>query len=104
MRFVECLLYRMKPAVLGKALNRRDLMTISLDGEHQARAHRFAVEEHGTGTADAVFTPHVRPGEGKVVAQEVTEQQARFDAAPERRAVDRHRYGCRLCLAHVPRS
>ena len=40
-----------------------EAVTIGLHGEHQARAHRSAVEQHSAGAADAVFAADMRAGE-----------------------------------------
>ena len=74
----------------GQALDRRDRGAVGLHGEHQARAHRLAVHQHGAGAADAVLAADVRAGEAELVAQEVAEQQARLDLGGVGRAVDGH--------------
>ena len=52
-----------------------------LDGQHQARAHRLAVELHGAGAADAVLAADVGAGQPGLVADEVRQQRARLDLA-----------------------
>ena len=46
-------------------LDRGDLGCRGLDREHQARAHRPAVEEHRARAADAVLAAEVRPGQAR---------------------------------------
>ena len=74
-------------AGLREALDRRDLVAISLDGEHQARAHRLAVDEHGACAAHAVLASEVGAVEFGVLAQEVGEETARLDLGLQRAAV-----------------
>ena len=56
-------------------------MSVGLHREHQAGAHRLAVEEDRAGAADAVLAADVRAGQAELVAQEVAQQQARLDLA-----------------------
>ena len=46
-----------------EALDRVDTAAVRLQGEHEARAHRLAVEEHGARTTDTVLAAEVRSGE-----------------------------------------
>ena len=73
-----------------QALDRRHRGAVDLDGEHQARAHRLTVHQHGAGAADAVLAADVRAGEAELVAQEVAEEQARLDVGGVGRAIDGH--------------
>jgi len=52
------------------------LLAVRLDGEYEARAHRFPVEQDGAGAADAVFAADVRAGEPQRGAEKVGEEQA----------------------------
>src|SRR5437773_12057106 len=82
MRFVERLLQRMQLGGAGRhAFDRRDAPAVRLHGEHQARTHWLTVELHGARAAHAVLAPEMRPGEARVVADEVAEQQPRLDLA-----------------------
>src|SRR5213596_75823 len=78
------------PRAVRQPLDRRDVVPIRLDGEHQAGAHRLAVQQHGTGAAHAVLASNVRAGETQLVAQEVGEEQPRLHRALMAYAVDRH--------------
>src|SRR2546425_6232591 len=71
-----------------QTLDRRDVVPIRLDGEHQAGAHRLAVQQHRTGAAHAVLASNVRAGEAQLVAQEVGEEQPRLHRTLVARAVD----------------
>ena len=62
-----------------QALDGGDRVVLGGDGEHQARAHRLAVDEDGAGAADAVLAADVGAGEPEVVAQEVRQQPAGRD-------------------------
>ena len=72
-----CSGWRSPPA--RPALHRRDRGAVALDGQHQARALRRAVDQHGARTADAVPAPDARAGQAQLVAQHVGQQAARFD-------------------------
>ena len=65
----------------GQPFNGQQRAAISLDGEHQAGADRFAVELDRAGATDAVLAPDVRPRQSRVMADEVREQGARLDLA-----------------------
>src|SRR4051812_23982272 len=73
---------------VGERLDGAHVVSVDLDGEHQAGAHGLAVELHGARPADAVLAAHVGSGEAQVVAQEVRQQRPRLDVALHRRAVD----------------
>ena len=62
-----------------------DVAAVGLHGEHDAGAHRLAVEEHRAGAADAVLAADVRAGQTQLVPQEVAEQKARLDGRARRR-------------------
>lgn len=78
-RFVKRLLERMKVAAGREPLDGPDFVAVGLDREHQARADRFAVEQHGAGATDAVLAPHVGAGKVQFMAQEVGEQEPGLD-------------------------
>ena len=77
-------------AVAGEALDRRHLMTLGLDREHQARSHRRPVEQHRAAAADAVLAAHVRAGQAEVVAKVVGKKPARIPRRGMLDAVDPH--------------
>lgn len=99
---MERLLNRVKPAVVGQPLDRCDSVAIRLHGQHQARADGIVVEEHGTGAADPVFTSDVGSGQPEILAEEVAQEQAGFDEALARRAVDGHRDRDLPCIVQAP--
>ncbi len=76
---VEALLQRMERAVLGQPLDRRDLVPVRLDAEQRARLHRFAVEQHGAGTARRGVAADDRSGQVESLTQDVDEQLPRVE-------------------------
>ena len=60
--------------------DRADLLALRLHGEHQAGAHRLAVEDHRAGAADAVLAADMRAGLPAIVADGVDQRLARLDA------------------------
>ena len=60
--------------VARQALDGGHLVPVDLDGEHQARAHRVAVDQHRARAADAVLAADVRAGQPEVVPQRVGQQ------------------------------
>src|SRR3954469_19757825 len=48
-----------------ETFHRGHAMTVGLHGEHEARAHRLAVEKHRARAADAVLAADVRAGQAK---------------------------------------
>ncbi len=81
-RRAECFLERMElVGRRGQAFNGMDLVPARLHREHQARAHRQAVEQNGARAAHAVLAADVGAGEPEVVAQEVGELQPRLHFA-----------------------
>ena len=85
----ERLLHRAERAVrLGEPLDGGDLASVGRDREHQAGAHRPAVDQHRAGAAHAVLAADVGAGEAEVVAQRVGEQPPGRHAHRVRGAVD----------------
>jgi hypothetical protein len=58
-------------ALRGKALDSRHLVALGLDGEHQAGAHRRAVQQDRAAAAHAVLAADVGAGQPEVVAKVV---------------------------------
>ena len=73
----------------GEPFDGQQRAAIGLDGEHQAGANRFAIELNRAGATDAVLAPDVRPGQPRVMADEVREQSARLDIGLIAGPVDR---------------
>ena len=84
----EGLLHRMQFVAVGEALDGADRLAVGLHGEHQTRAHRFAVDEHGARAADAVLAADMRAGLPTVLADGVDERAPRFDRDVVVAAVD----------------
>jgi len=72
-----------------------ELGPIHLYGEQETRSHGFAVYEHCACATDAVLAPNVGARQPELVPQKVGEQEARFNFANVRSAVDRDRYSNR---------
>src|SRR5580658_4594181 len=89
-RIPHRLLQRAQPAVRGQPLDRRYLAAGGLDRQHQARAHRPAVDDDRARTADPVLAADVGAGEIEVIPQEVRQRLARLRRAGACRAVDPH--------------
>src|SRR5271169_5348766 len=70
------------------AFDRRDLVTVSLHGKHQAGARRFAVEQNRAGAADAVLAAGMRAGETEILAQTIEQGLPRLDIGAAALAVD----------------
>jgi hypothetical protein len=85
---VESLLHRVQLTARGEALDRGDLGAVRLDGEHGARLHRRAVDEHAARAAARRVAADVRPGETERLAQEVGEQEPCLDLRGAGLAVD----------------
>ena len=62
-----------------QAFDRRDLVAVGLHREHQAGAHRLAVDQHRAGAADAVLAAGMGAVEQKILAQCVEQRLARLD-------------------------
>ena len=69
------------PARAGQSLNRNERVAVGLDGQHQTRANRLAVERDRAGAADAVLAADVGTGQSRLVADEVRQQRARLNLA-----------------------
>ena len=89
MRIPHRLLQCAEPVAGCQPLDRRHLAAGGLDRQHQARAHRPAVDDDRARTADPVLAAKVGAGEIEVVAQEVRQCLARLRRARARRTVDR---------------
>src|SRR5438552_7526988 len=79
MTIPESLLQRMQMTVARQAFDGGDVGAVRLHGEHRARLHRLAVDEDGTGAANARLAANVRPGQTARIAQIVHEQDTRLD-------------------------
>src|SRR5215467_846969 len=68
---------------------RRDRGAVGLDGETRARSRGDAVEEHRARAALARVAADLRAGQAAEFAEEVDEQQTRFDFTIEAASVNR---------------
>src|SRR5207237_10141840 len=100
----ERLLQRMKLFVLRQALDGADLCVPRLNGEHQARANRFAVDEHRAGSAHPVLAAKMRAGDAAIVAQRHVQAAPRGHPHRIVVAVDAQRESNRLAQALTSRS
>ena len=66
----------------------RDLVTLDLHGERQARVDALAVDQHGAGSALTVVAAFLSAGQPDVVAPGVQERAARLQLSAVTRAVD----------------
>ncbi len=73
---------------LRQAFDGADFAAFGLHREHQARAHRLAVEQHRAGAADAVLAADMGSGLAAFVADRVHQRAARIDAHAVAAAVD----------------
>ena len=93
-----------RPVGLGEAFDRGHAVTVGLHGEHQARAHRLAVEQHRARAAHAVLAADVRSGQAKLVAQPIDERHSRGDFSGARLAVHFDRDGETFFAHDFPRA
>src|SRR5215472_4909822 len=84
----ERLLQIGKLVAVGQALHRAHLGAVRLHAEHQAGAHRRAVNPDRARPADAVLAAHVGAGVAEVVAQHVGERAPGLDGQFVLGAVD----------------
>ncbi len=98
---VERLLDRMELAVLGQALDRRDLVALAAEGRHETGVERRAVDPHGAGAAVARVAA-LLDAEHLEVAQEGAQALAGFRLGRVEAAVDfvlAHDSSARICSA-----
>ena len=84
----ERLLQRVQLVAVRQALDGADLASLGLHREHQARAHRFAVDQHRAGAADAVLAADMGPGLAAIVADGIDQGAPRIDAHAVTASVD----------------
>jgi len=87
MAFHEPLLYRVELG-LFQALNRADLAAVGHHGKRGAGLDRRVVKPDGAGAAVGGVASPVAACKGKLIADEVDEQQARLDVPGVIGAVD----------------
>src|SRR5579871_216548 len=99
---LERLLQVAQPLARRQRLDGRHLAAIGLDGEHQARLDRLAVDQHGAVAAHALLATDMGPRQPELVAQKVGQVQARLDQPLLAPAVHGHRHPAPL--SHARRS
>ena len=82
----------MQLAVSCHSLDRDNLGAIGLSCEHRAGLHRNSVYQNRAGTTDTGVATHMRAGQPRDVADEVSEEKSRFDLFVVARPVDRYAY------------
>jgi inactivated superfamily I helicase len=73
-----------------QAFDRRHLMALGLDGQHQARPHRRAVKKDRAAPAYPVLATDVGAGQAEIVTEVVREKPARIAGRRMHHAVDLH--------------
>jgi len=63
----------------GESLNRRDPVSVGLDGQDEATPHGFAVQEDRAGAAVSTFTPDFWAFHAEPFAQNIEQDIARLD-------------------------
>ena len=77
-RFDERLLHRVELSVGAEPFDRHDGLAIALDGEHEARVHRAAVQQHRAGAAFAFGAAFLRAGEIQLIAKHLEQRVMRL--------------------------
>ena len=88
MVLVKRLLQRSEGAVTCKPFHCGDGGTVGLAGEHQAAAHRPAIDIYRASAAHAMGATDMGAGQMQMVANEIDQQQPRLDLAFVGAAVD----------------
>ncbi len=101
MLFLESFLERMKLAVLDQSFHRKDFGAIGLDGEHRARLHGLAIHDHRARTAMRCIAADVGASQREDVADEVNQQDPRFNCSLAIPAIDAYtnEFFLRHCLS-----
>jgi hypothetical protein len=81
-------LQRVELVALGQTFDGEHVTPGSLDGQHQAGAHRVTVYENRTGAAHTVLTTQVGTGEPELGAKEVGQGDSYVGGRRARLAVD----------------
>src|SRR5258708_2325000 len=77
-----------RQVVARHPFDRHDLFAIGLNGEHQAGADRLSVQQHCTGTTDAVFAAEMRTGLAEIVTKAVCQAGPPLDAGTDSCAIE----------------
>jgi hypothetical protein len=84
----EGVLQWMQHITIGQALDSPDLLSLRLDGEHEAGADWQAVNEYRTTAAYAMLATDMRPRQAAIVPNRINQSPARFDLGPIVPAID----------------
>src|SRR5438128_11051456 len=80
-RFPEGLLNRVHLIGCAEALHRLNIVSIGLYRQHDARAHRRAIEQESTCAAYPMLAADMCSRQFKLMPDEIREQHPRFDSA-----------------------
>src|SRR5215467_9821176 len=98
MLLVKAFLQRMKLAILDQAFQRGDLAAAGLDRKRRAGFDSFVVQDHGNPVTIGRIATHVCASQPQRLANEVHQQEARFNGNFSIAAVDRNFY--KLLVRH----
>ena len=77
----------MQLAIARQALDRRDLATLALSGQHQTRQHASPVDQHRARAAGALVAALLGAGEPQPVAERIQQCLVTGNAQLEGRAI-----------------
>src|SRR5262249_60116938 len=83
----ERILEACESSALRQTLDRLDLCSVGLDGEHQTASDELAIHAHGARAADAVLAADMRAREAELVAKEVDQVLPRLHVTRDRGSV-----------------
>jgi hypothetical protein len=63
----------------GQSLDGQDLSSVCLNGEEETRADGFAIKENRAAATNSLLATQMDTGKPKMVAQEISQRQARLD-------------------------
>lgn len=84
----EFLLEDVQPIWRGQALDRLDGFALSLHPQHETRAKRAAIDDHGAGTAVSSQAPFLAAGQLEYIPQNLEQALARLTQELNRFTVD----------------
>jgi hypothetical protein len=94
----ECLLQVTHLTGTGKRLYCLDAAILYLHSKHQTGTHRFAINEYGAGTTNAMFTAYVNTRHTQLMAKKVTQKKAWLNVARTRLTIEFKAYRYTLCF------
>ena len=84
----EGLLHRMQLVAVRETLDGTDFLAVGLHGEHQARAHWFAIDNDRAGAADTMLATDMGSGLSAIFTDGIGQRAPRFDGDRVIAAVD----------------